>query len=232
MKSFLPFFAAFFSLSAHAADPQWQTPASIEAAARIHAETHGVKLGTQQKLEAGPLDERIRLLQCSNPLSTAFASGANTPPRMTVEVRCPGARGWKVYVPVAAHAFDRTVVATRALDRGHVLTPADIAVLDSDVSDLPVGYASDPASLNGVRLSRPIAAGTVLTASILDIEPLIRRGEEVTAVAKSGGFAIRTRAVALAAAGLDQRVKVKNLSSGKEIEGVVRGEALVEVAIQ
>jgi flagellar basal body P-ring formation protein FlgA len=217
---------------AYAGDIQWQSPAAIEAAAREHVEAHGMKLGMRRKLQAGPLDERLRLVQCSRPFATAFAPGVNAPPRMTVEVRCPVAGGWKVYVPVKVSAFDRAVVATRALDRGHLLTAADITVTDSDVSGLPAGYARDPAKIDGLRLSRPVVAGTVLTSAVLEIDPVIRRGDRVTAVAQIHGISVRTQALALAAGGLDQRIRLKSLSSGKEIEGVVRGEALVEIAVR
>src|SRR5690349_14228257 len=98
-----PLLAALFVLpiaaNAQATDPQWQPVATSEAAARTHVQTRGVKLGPAQRIEAGPLDARIRLTQCTNELSTTLAPGVNVPPRLTVEVRCPGSGGWKVYVP-------------------------------------------------------------------------------------------------------------------------------------
>ncbi len=215
-----------------AADMEWQTAASIEAAAQEHVQTHGLKLGVRQHLRAGPLDERIRLAKCPQPLVAAFAPGVNAPPRMTVEVRCPASGGWKVYVPVTVSALDRAVVVTRALERGHLLTAADVTLAESDVSGLPAGYARELAEVQGLRLARPIAAGTVLTPPLLDIEPLVRRGERVTVVAQVNGLAVRSQATALSDGGANQRIRLKSASSGREIEGVVRADALVEIPVR
>src|SRR5690606_12001556 len=123
-----------------AEDSRWQPVESLEAAARAHVEAHGMKLGMRQQIEAGPVDTRLLLVQFGGELTTGFAPGQNKPTRMTVEVRCPGAGGWKVYVSVTVHAVDRAVVVTRALETGHLLTAADITLTDSDVAGLPVGY--------------------------------------------------------------------------------------------
>ncbi len=231
MKKFLAVLASALTMAAYAGDAQWQSIASIEAAARAHVEAHGLKIGTRQQLEAGPLDPRLLLANCPRKLVTAMAPGVNAPPRMTVEVRCPGAGGWKVYVPVLISAFDRAVVVTRALERGHVLTAADMTVADAEVSGLPAGYARDVAAVEGVRLARPVGAGTVLTPAVLKIDPLVQRGERVTTLAQLNGISVRSQAVALASGAANQRIKLKNLSSGREIEGVVRSKGLVEILV-
>lgn len=150
---------------------------------------------------------------------------------MTVEVRCPGAGGWRTFVPVRISAFDHAVVTTRALERGHILTASDMTVTDSPMPDLPAGYVRDPAQLQGQRLARPASAGTVVTTGLLEIDPLIRRGDHVTAVAQIHGISVRAQAMALAAGAADQRIKLKNLSSGRQMEGVVRSKDLVEITV-
>src|SRR5689334_11569425 len=79
-----PYFAAlltlWFATPTKADSPQWQSVESIETTARTYVQLRGVKLGTMQRVEAGPLDARIRLTQCTNELSAAFAPGINVPP--------------------------------------------------------------------------------------------------------------------------------------------------------
>jgi flagella basal body P-ring formation protein FlgA len=71
----------------------------------------------------------------------------------------------------------------------------------------------------------------VLTPSLVKVDPVVQRGEHVTAVATGGGVSIQVGAVALAAGAAGQRIRLKNLSSGKEIEGVVRGPGRVEIRV-
>lgn len=211
---------------------QWQSVESITAAAKVHAENNGLRVGVRQKIEAGPVDQRLLMTACSQPLATAFAPGVKSAARMTVEVKCPVPGGWKVFVPVTVQAFDQAVVITRAMERGQVLAAGDVALLENQVSDLPGGYLRDVSVAVGKRLERSIAAGTVLSPSVLHIEQMVRRGDHVTLVAQAKGVSIKARGVAMSAGGLDDRIRIKNLSSGKEVDGVVRDTALVEVTLR
>ena len=134
-------------------------------------------------------------------------------------------------MPVTIKAFDSAVVATRALPRGHVLTEQDVTTMESDVSALPAGYSRDAATVMGRRLMRPLAAGTVIGSGAVYVEPTVRRGQAVTLLAQASGFSVRMQGVALSAGGVAERIKIKNLSSGREVEGVIRADSLVEVPL-
>lgn len=216
--------------AADAAEPTAvQSVESIAAAARDFATTHGLRAGARRTVEVGALDARLRLAACAQPLHATAAPGVRSSLRMTVEVRCPSSGGWRLFVPVTIKAFDKAVVATRALPRGHVLTAADVSLIESDVSSLPAGYAQDPASLVGRRVARPLTAGAVVATGSFAIDPTVRRGQAVTLLARSGNVAVRASGVAVTAGGLQERIKIKNLASGRVIEGVVRSDSLVEI---
>ena len=102
--------------AAGAAEPAAvQSVESIAAAARDFATTHGLRAGARRTVEVGALDSRLRLAACPQPLHATAAPGARSSLRMTVEVRCPSSGGWRLFVPVTIKAFDKAVVATRAL---------------------------------------------------------------------------------------------------------------------
>jgi flagella basal body P-ring formation protein FlgA len=128
------------------------------------------------------------------------------------------------------HYYDRVVVASRAVDRGATLAPADLLVEERDTSSLPLSYMRDPAELAGFTLARPVAAGTVISASLLAADHVIHRGDVVTLIAQSGAMTVRAQGRALADAAMRERVRVQNLGSGRQIDGVVVGAGLVEVA--
>jgi flagella basal body P-ring formation protein FlgA len=72
----------------------------------------------------------------------------------------------------------------------------------------------------------------VLTPAMLAAVPLVSRGQQVTLEAQTDGVHIRMGGEALAEAALGQRVRVKNLSSERVVEGVVRSDEVVEVSLR
>lgn len=208
----------------------FQSLADIAEAARHFASSAGPQTGTRRQTQTAALDTRLQLVTCRSPLQTSLAPGARSPARMTVQVRCADPGGWRIYVPVEVHYYDRVVVASRAVDRGATLAPADLLVEERDTSSLPSSYMRDPAELAGFTLARPVAAGTVISASLLAADHVIRRGDVVTLIAQSGAMTVRAQGRALADATMRERVRVQNLGSGRQIDGVAVGAGLVEVS--
>ncbi len=205
---------------------------SISEAARQFADQNGLKTAGRRSIVVSPLDTRLRFAPCPVALATAAAPGVRSSLRMTVEVRCPApGGGWRLFVPVRIEAFDSAVVAVRALPRGHVIAGSDVSVVESDVSGLPAGYASDAGRLIGRRVARPVNAGSVLGSSTLVPDLTVRRGQTVTLLAQTRGLSIRAQGMALTGGGVDEHVRIKNLSSGREIEGIVRSAGVVEITL-
>lgn len=176
------------------------------------------------------LDSRLRLPSCSAALTTRAAAGTHAAGRVTIEVACPTPT-WRVFVPVAIQARIAVMVAARPLAARTALTASDLRPSERDLAALPYGHFRAPADLIGQELVRPLTQGEVLTPQVVRSLPLVRRGQSVIVVARSGQLSVRAQGEALAAAGLDQRIRVRNLSSGRNVEGVVRGPDLVEVPL-
>jgi flagella basal body P-ring formation protein FlgA len=81
-------------------------------------------------------------------------------------------------------------------------------------------------------LRRPLAAGAVLTPAMLTDVPLVTRGQQVTLEVGADTMNIRMAGEALDEAALGQRVRVRNLSSERVVEGVVRSAQVVEVLLR
>jgi len=210
----------------------WQSLESIRTAALAHVRGELAEGGAQRDVEIPALDPRLHLAACDAPLSAFTPPGTRRGANGSVGVRCAGPQPWKIYVSVRVSSRDRVLVANRALPRDAVLTAADLTLVERDVGTLSQGYLSDAAELDGMRLRRPIAAGAVLTSAMLAAVPLVSRGQQVTLEAQTGGVHIRMGGEALAEAALGQRVRVKNLSSERVVEGVVRSDEVVEVSLR
>jgi flagellar basal body P-ring formation protein FlgA len=175
----------------------------------------------------GRLDPRLRLAPCPRPLEAFAVAGDRLRGNTSVGVQCPQA--WRLYVPVKVETL-RTVLALRSpLRRGTLIAAEALDRVRVDTARLTRGFYTDPAAVVGHRLRRSAAAGTVLTPALVEEPPVIRRGQRVSLLSSGTGIAVRAPGEALADARIGQRVRVKNLSSGKVVEGVARDAGAVEV---
>lgn len=196
--------------------PDRQPPQSIRDAARdLVLERLGTAAAT---VEAVGVDERVRLPLCTVPLS-AHAHSELRNGGGTVAIACEGAQPWRLYVPVRITAQLRAVAAAHAIPAGATIAASDLVLETRSTATLPYEYLTDAAQAVGATVKRTIPAGTVLVRGALSRSIAIERGALVTLVAKSGPVQVRTEGVALEAAHLDERVRVRS-RSGRVVEGV------------
>lgn len=207
-----------------------EDPADIASAAQAEALRIAAVAGGNVRATVNGVDERLRLVKCAEPLRARPAQAGQGQARLTIEVSCPQP-AWRLFVPVALETTLPVVVAVRPLPARTLLTPADLQVAERDLVGLPQGYFQRPDDLAGRELLRPLATGEAVSAAVLRVNPAIRRGQQVTLVAKAGGLTVRVRGEALTDAGITQRIRVRNLSSGRTIEGTVRSADVVDVAL-
>jgi len=185
---------------------------------------------TGVQVEEARVDPRLRLARCSEPLATRPAQGARAGGRMTIEVSCADPR-WRIYVPVTLSARVPVAVAARPLPARTALAASDLRLAERDLHALPQGYFTRLEDAAGLELTRALGAGETLTPGAVRAGSLVRRGQAVTLLARSDALTVRMQGEALSDGGLNQRIRVRNLSSGREIEGVVVSADVVEVAL-
>ncbi len=214
---------------AAATAPAVQSLQSIRAAAeqyvmrRVPAGEHPVHV------TAGDLDPRLRLAPCPGPLHVTEASNAPLQARMTVGVGCRQGVTWTVYVPVTIESELPVLVLRAAAARGSRLDAGDVVVQKRRVPGIPSGYVTDVRSLEGHTLRRSLAPGTALTKDALVPDVIVRRGDQVTLLAATGGIEVRASGLALSDGRDGARIRVQNLSSKQVVEGVVEGGHVIRV---
>jgi len=181
-------------------------------------------------IEIGHLDPRLRLPACDRSLEAFLPPGGKIIGGTTVGVRCPGNRPWSLYVPVKVALRVQVLVATRPLSRGTRLSADDVRPEERDVSMLTQGYLTDPQQAYGLVLKRSIASGAPVVPSALEAPRAIRRGEKVTVVGRSpSGIEVRMAGTALMDGAAGERIRVRNLSSNRIVEGTVAGAGIIEI---
>jgi flagella basal body P-ring formation protein FlgA len=187
--------------------------------------------GQAPDVRTGSLDSRLRLSHCDEPLEAFQPPGGKTLGNITVGVRCSGSRSWSLYVPVRVSIYDKVVAAARPLTRGEVLEDGDVKLVERDLAQLQSGYFIDPAEVAGMEVTRTVALDAALTNYLVK-EPLqVRRGQRVILVANSGGLEVRMTGEALDDGATGARIKVRNLSSKRVVDGTVISATTVQVAM-
>jgi flagella basal body P-ring formation protein FlgA len=133
-------------------------------------------------------------------------------------------------VPMSFRLLRRApaLVATRDLPAGTVLTSDDLRVEERPA--LPGRLIlSDTAQAIGQAASVPIKGGTILAASQLKPAVLIKRGSRIRLICKGPSFIATATGEAMQDGAAGQTIRVRNLSSLRELTGLVRDDQTAEV---
>lgn len=217
---------AAFSLPAQAVGPH---PAPLAGDARPVIENF-----LQQ--QAAGLPGRV-VITIDTPISGALPpcdvlepflpGGARLWGRVSVGVRCSAGQPWTRYVPAYIAVHGNYYVAARPLSAGQVLTPADAAVREGDLTALPRGVVVDVAQFDGVTALNSIASGAPLRRESLRAAIAVQQGQNVRLRARGAGFTVSTEGKAMASAAVGALVQVKT-AGGQLVSGIALADGTVE----
>jgi flagellar basal body P-ring formation protein FlgA len=198
-------------------EPVEQISAAAIAAAAPDAHPHG-----PVRAEAS-IDPGLRMPACEAGLS------AHVGHRGVVEVACAGPMAWRLFVPVKVTRLGEALVLLRSVPAGQTISLDMLKTETRDLEGLAAGALARPEQAVGRIAARSLMAGSPLLASDLKSPRLIRRGDQVTLVARRGGLEVRSLGKALGEAGEDEQVNVENASSRRQVRGRVNAAGEVEV---
>ncbi|WP_076578331.1 flagellar basal body P-ring formation chaperone FlgA [Aquipseudomonas alcaligenes] len=187
------------------------------------------EIAARYEIQVNTLDPRLRLAACDSDLTQSLESPAQPLGRVTVRISCEGTKPWTVFVPAQVRLFRPVVVVKAPLKRDSIIGPADIALIEQDVSLLSRGYVTSPEQAIGKKLTRATQADQVLTPTMLQAADAVQRGDQVVITARSGGINVRMQGEALSGGTLGQQINVRNLASQRIIRARIAGPGQVEV---
>lgn len=135
----------------------------------------------------------------------------------------------KIRAMVDIERLADVVVTSRPLGRHKIITLEDISVKRVDISKLPANIISDPGKVIGKRTKRSINPATILRTDLVQLPPIVKRGDVVTIIAEADSFKITALGKIKKKAHRGERVKIINLNSGKEIYAQVLDSTTVKV---
>ena len=230
MQKTLIIFATLGLFAGYALAGSFQERASIQAAAEeFMLEKTRAEYSRHADVRAGHLDSRLRLAECDVPLQAVLRAGGRTLGNDTVGVRCAGSKTWSRYVPVKISVREQVVVAARPLPKGAVLENQDLKLVEADISELRSGYYSDIGQVIGKQLRRNMKIGSEIIMNGVKDPLQVKRGQAINLVAQIGGLRVQMKGKALADGSAGERIRVRNLSSKRVVEGVISSPTTVMV---
>ena len=179
--------------------------------------------------KVGQIDTRLRLHRCDKPLDIYFTNTDIRPGRNFLGVRCESGKPWNIYVSALVDMYADVLVSQKPLLRGDSIEEAHVSFETRKLTALRAGYYTDITQLKDMQVTRTVRKGQVITPSLLKPRFLVTRGQAVTLLATIGGISVRMKGKALGDATSNSRVRVRNDSSGRVVEGLVTGQGIVKI---
>jgi flagella basal body P-ring formation protein FlgA len=177
------------------------------------------------------LDRRLQLAKCDTPLEMKVSDPTFNGGSQTVHTRCTGSTPWSIYVPAQIVLFRSMTVASRSLERGELVTAADLTTEVVNTSALRQGQLADPVNILGKEVKRPIQKGEPFRAAALEAPLVIKRGDPVIIELQAGIISVNTSGVALANGRVGDRIRVRNGQSERIVSAQVIAAGKVATAI-
>ena len=180
-----------------------------------------------------PVDPRITVQSCQQNLQFEHPF----PNQPAVRVRC-GQPVWQLFVNLnsgqataspnrnspAAPTLYKVLVSKEVLKRGTVISAEMFSYAEMPVAGMENQIISDTKLLKNMQLVRDLTPNTPLRSYDVKAAVLVKRGQEVFVTAGEGqGFSITMRAEALQDGGLGEQIRLKNVESGRSLQGVITG---------
>ncbi len=200
----------------------------IKAAAQTFLSNHSeIQDQANTTVSIGNIDTRLTLPTCGAPLEAFLPPGAKVQGKTTIGVRCQTPRPWTLYVPAKVASYSQVLVTNSPLRRGHVISAGDVSLQSRDSSRLNRAYLSDPEQVIGKVLKKNLARKALFTSAVLTAPHIIDKGQHVDLQAGSAGLNVSVTGIALSSGAVGDKIRVKNLSSSKIVEGTILASGAV-----
>ena len=151
---------------------------------------------------------------------------------VAVEVWSGGKRVTRILLPYRVVVKIPVPHVVHAIPAGQVITAADLEDRERDLSMLSEDAVLNRVDAEGLRTLRPLAEGAYIRRGEVAAPTILKRGAQVTLVAKVGTVEARTMAVAREDGSLGQVISVVNSSSKRTVKARVIDSQTVEAELQ
>lgn len=148
---------------------------------------------------------------------------------ITVLARVPSERTRKLFVSGWVDVFDQVVCASRDIGRGEVIDESDLVLEKMNLARTPGDLMFDLDAVKGTQARTPIGKGKYVRESMIEDVPMVRKGDVVKIIARSGLLTVVTTGVSRENGSMGDQIQVESSESNKRMAGRVVGRQTVDV---
>ena len=137
----------------------------------------------------------------------------------------------RTIVKANVRAFGMLVKSKRPYRKRHVIRAEDIYLAKMDIRKMPGGSVKDPSKIIGKSLKRSITANIPVVEDMIEMSRVVARGKRVVLLIDYSGLSIRAAGKTKEKGYVGKAVRAINLSSKKEVNGVLIDEKTVRVEL-
>jgi len=228
-KNILLILALTFIASAVAyAEQGSQSHESIAEAVRGFI-AQNINLPGEYEVSLTPLDSRLNLPQCAEPLEAFTSNGLIKAGRMTIGIRCNVEKKWSIFTSAIIKTYQMVVVLSQPIQRGEIFTRQHLVIEKREVSNLRDDFATQIEQIENKQATRQLNTGTIISPKNLAEPKMVKRGDKVVISTAKPEFSIRMNGIAMMDGTKGQLITVKNQNSGRIINATVIEPGLVSV---
>jgi flagella basal body P-ring formation protein FlgA len=168
-------------------------------------------------VEVSKLDPRISFKPCLTSL-TANIPEKHNGRNVNVKIVCADDNPWQIFIPARIQIITPILVARSRLAKGSIVDESTIEIVYRDSAQIRSGSLNDVNIVKGARLKRNVSKGAAITNSNICF---VCKGQQVTLIAQSDSFQIKTTGTSLKDGRLGEQISVKNNKSGRIVYGQV-----------
>ncbi|WP_434357938.1 flagellar basal body P-ring formation chaperone FlgA [Parasalinivibrio latis] len=163
------------------------------------------------------------LSPCSGPLNKELSNPEQPVGRLTLTLSCETPYHWKARIKAKVSVMVNMVVASKPLRRDQQITPGDLSLKATDITYVRHGYFTSMSRLSGKAVKRNVQAGHILTPRQVEMPEWVKKDNEVIIEARRDTMVAQMKGLALESGTQGDTIRVRNLSSQKEILATVTG---------
>lgn len=137
----------------------------------------------------------------------------------------------KILVQADVRAYGRVIMSRRPFQKRHVIEEEDIYLTKMDIRKMPRNLLRDPEKILGKSLKRSINANMPIEEDMVEMFQLVERGKRVVLLLSLKGMIIRADGKTKEKGYVGTSVRAINISSKKEVSGVLIDENTVKVEL-
>ncbi|MBI4849279.1 MAG: flagellar basal body P-ring formation protein FlgA [Nitrospirae bacterium] len=139
--------------------------------------------------------------------------------------------GQKVTVRADVRAFEKVIKSKRPFRKGYVLNEDDIYQSEVEINKMPQGAVRESETIIGKPLKVSTVANALITERMIEKEQVVKKGSRVALLINSQGINITAVGETKEKGYVGMQVRAINVSSRKEVRGVLINENTVRVEL-